>query len=321
MYNIQDSVIYPRVSIIVLNWNGLQDTIECLESLRKITYTNYEVIVVDNASSGDDVKVLREKFGDYIHIIQNDKNYGFAEGNNIGIRYALAHLTPDYVFLLNNDTVVAPDLLNELVRAAEDDTHTGIAGPKIYYYDINGRKDVIWAAGGKVTWWHPWVYDGIGCNDDDLPRYQSLRTVDWVSGAAMMIKSKVLVDMSLLNAGYFSGNEDVEYCLRARRNGLAVLYVPTAMVWHKVGMARPHPTHVTPRSPLLDHQPKKKTAKRKQGPRFSDLPPYYRLIRRNFPLTVYLYQLLLMAPILVVRRLLFALTNIRPGRSRRKPDL
>ena len=289
---------YPRVVIIILNWDGLENTIECLESLKKITYPNYKVIVVDNASSRDDVKVLGEKFGDYIHIIQNDKNYGFAEGNNIGIRHALAHLAPDYVFFLNNDTVVAPDVLDELVRAAKADPNVGIAGPKIYYYDISGRKDVIWAAGGKVTWWHPWVYDGIGCNDDDLPRYQALRTVDWVSGAAMMIKRQVLDELSLLNGDYFLGNEDVEYCLRAQKHGFKVMYVPDARVWHKVGKSR-----------------------QKQGPRFSDLPPYYRLIRRNFPLTVYLYQLLLMAPILVVRRLLFALTNIRPGRSRRKPDL
>ncbi len=285
----------PKVCIIILNWNGLADTVECLESLKKLTYPSYDIIVVDNASSGNDVEVLRGRYGDYIHIIQNDKNYGFAEGNNIGIRYALAHLAPDYVFLLNNDTLVAPDVLDELTKAAEDDPNTGIVGPKIYYYDINGRKDVIWSAGGKIRWWHPWVYDGIGCNDDDLPQYQVLRAVDWVSGAAMMVKRRVLDEISLLNGDYFLGNEDVEYCLKARKHGFRVIYVPSARLWHKVGKSR-----------------------QKHGPQLSDLPSYYRLVRRNFPLPVYIYQILL-APVLVARRLLFSLTTIRPGRSRRKP--
>jgi hypothetical protein len=287
----------PKVCVIILNWNGLKDSIECLESLKKITYTNYDIIVVDNASSGNDVEVLRGRYGDYIHIIQNDKNYGFAEGNNIGIRYALAHLPPDYVFLLNNDTVVAPDVLDELVKAAEDDPKIGIVGPKIYYYAINGRKDVIWSAGGKIRWWHPWIYNGIGHKDNDLPQYQRLRTVDWASGAAMMIKRTAIDKIGLLNSQYFFGTEDVEYCLKARKHGFRVTYVPAARVWHKAGKSR-----------------------LKQGPRFSDLPPYYRLIRRNFPFPIYIYQLLL-APILLARRLLFALTNIRPGRSWHKHDV
>jgi GT2 family glycosyltransferase len=294
----------PPVCIVILNWNGQRDTLECLESLQGLSYPNYSVIVVDNASQGDDVKVLRERFNDYVHLIENDANYGFAEGCNIGIRYALAHLAPDYVFLLNNDTVVAPNLLDELVRALEDDPLAAIAGPKTYYYDVNGRKDVIWAAGGKVTWWHPWVYDGIGCNDDDMPRYQTLGTVDWVSGAAMMIKRRIPDDLSLLNAGYFSGNEDVEYCLRARRHGLKVLYVPTARVWHKVGMARPHPTRVTRGSQPANSQNKEGTPRRKHGPRFSDLLPYYRLIRRNFSTPIYVYHLMLL-PGMVLHRAAF----------------
>jgi len=183
----------------------------------------------------------------------------FAEGCNIGIRYALAHMEPEYVLLLNNDTVVAPDFLDELVSVAEADPRIGILGPKIYYYDFHGRKDVIWAAGGKVRWWHPWVYDGIGTNERDAPRYNRLGSVDWVSGSAMMIKRGTVETLSYLDPRYFFGNEDVEYCIRARKRGLKVVYVPTARVWHKVGKSR-----------------------KKRGPRFSDLPPYYRLLRRNW---------------------------------------
>src|SRR3989338_5442408 len=124
----------PRVSVIILNWNGLDDTIECLESLKKITYPNYEVILVDNASSGDDVAQLRKKFGKYIKIIQNDKNYGFAEGNNIAIRKVMKENKSKYVLLLNNDTVVDAKFLDELVKTGESDPKVGIVGPIIYNY-------------------------------------------------------------------------------------------------------------------------------------------------------------------------------------------
>lgn len=259
----------PKVSVIVLNWNGLADTQECLRSLQKVTYPGYEVIVVDNASSGDDARLLMEEFGDSVQILRNDKNYGFAGGNNIGIQYALDHSSPDYILLLNNDTVAAADFLDEMVRAAETDPEAGILGPKIYYYDFNGRKDVIWTAGGKIRWWHTWVYDGIGHNDDDLPRYQRLATVDWISGAAMMVKRQVLDQISLLNTDYFFGSEDVEYSLKARAHGFKAVYVPTARIWHKVGRSRS-----------------------KHGPSFADFPDYFRLLRRNFSPPVYVYHLL-----------------------------
>ena len=266
------------VCVVILNWNGLTDTIECLKSVLKVTYPSHEVILVDNASSGDDVHQLANEFGNSVRIIRNDRNYGFAEGNNIGIRYALEHSPPDYFLLLNNDTVVAPDFLDQMIRVAESDPQIGILGPKIYYYDFDGRKDVIWTAGGKIRWWHPWFYHAIGQGDDDLPKYQRPKTVRWISGAAIMIKRHVLEQTSLLNADYFLGGEDVEYCLKARAYGFKSIYVPTARIWHKVGGSR------------LKH-----------GPRFADLPDYFRLLRRNFPKPTCAYHLLI-SPLLVSHR-------------------
>ena len=101
-YHFGEKVPYPKVSIIILNWNGVEDTIECLESLKKIDYPSYEVIVVDNGSEGDDVQVLRDKFDDYICLIENGKNYGFGGGANIGMRYALNSSNPDYLMLLSH---------------------------------------------------------------------------------------------------------------------------------------------------------------------------------------------------------------------------
>jgi len=260
----------PKVSIIILNWNGLEDTIECLESLKKITYPNYEVIVVDNGSEGNDAQVLREKFGDYIHLIQNDRNYGFAEGNNIGMRYAI-NSGAQYMLLLNNDTVVDTDFLTELVKNAEVDAMIGIVGPKIYYYDFEGKNDIIWSAGGKIHWWRLQVYHHIGLNDNDLPKYQNTISVDWVTGAAMMIKSSTIEQLSFLNSGYFFGMEDVEYCIKARKRDYGVVYVPSARIWHKVSAS----------------------AKR-YNPTLADPSPYYHLVRQNFSRPVYVYQLLLL---------------------------
>lgn len=269
---------HPKVIIIILNWNGLEDTIECLESLKKITYPNYEVIVVDNGSEGNDAQVLKERFGDYIQLIQNDKNYGFAEGNNIGIRYALANSFPEYFLLLNNDTVVAHDFLTELVKTAESDGEIGIVGPKIYYYDFGGRKDVIWSAGGKIGLLRPHVSYLIGYNDDDLPKYQAITSVDWIIGAAMLFKSCMIEKLSLLNSEYFFGFEDIEYSIKARKHGFKVVYVPTARIWHKVGASR-----------------------KKCDPNFANPSPYYRFIKENFSVFVYIYQLLLLLIIILPR--------------------
>jgi len=266
---------HPKVSIIILNWNGLEDTVECLESLRKITYPNYDVVIVDNGSEGEDVRILREKFGDYIHIIENDRNYGFAEGNNIGIRHTLRNSKSTYLLLLNNDMIVAPDFLTELVEVSESDAEIGIVGPKIYYYDFDGRNDVIWYAGGKIQWWRQWVYRHIGENDDDLPQYQTITSVDWITGAAMMLKRCIIEELSLLNPRYFFGNEDVEYCLKARKHGFKTIYVPSAKVWHKIGVSR-----------------------KKYDPSLADLSPYYQFIKQNFSVLVYVYHWLLL-PVLL----------------------
>jgi GT2 family glycosyltransferase len=164
---------YPKVSIIILNWNGLEDTSECLESLKKVTYANYETIVVDNGSDGDDVKILREKFGDYIHVINNDNNYGFAEGNNIGMRYVLSRGT-DYVLLLNNDTTVAPEFLVEMIQVGESDEKIGVLGPMIYLYD---KPNVIWEAGGRINWWLGAIVVFGERQVVDVGQYESVRNL------------------------------------------------------------------------------------------------------------------------------------------------
>ncbi|MGP8012425.1 MAG: glycosyltransferase family 2 protein, partial [Halobacteriota archaeon] len=141
----------PKVAIVVLNWNGKRDTVECLASLNEIDYSNYEILLVDNGSTDGSQKYFRAQYPE-IELIENEMNLGFAEGNNVGIRHAM-NGRADYVLLLNNDTFVHPKFLSELVRVAEGGSRIGFVGPKIYYQEWRGQRDVIAFAGGCVNLW------------------------------------------------------------------------------------------------------------------------------------------------------------------------
>jgi GT2 family glycosyltransferase len=280
----EKTVNTPRVAIIILNWNGLEDTIECLESLKNVIYPNYKIIVVDNHSSSDDCQILRAKYHDYIHLIQNDRNYGFAKGTNIGMEYAVRNSKPDYFLLLNNDTVVAPDILDNLIQVAESEPEITILAPKIYFYNFNGQKNVIWSAGGKIrSWWHYPLWHVIGTGDNDKSRYGKLANVDWVTGTAMLIPCKLIEKLSILNEDYFFAFEDAEYCIRARKKGFRIVYVPTAKVWHKVS------------SSLKKHENLERYLI------ISELINYNYFVRNNFSVLVYLYQVSLLLFILISR--------------------
>jgi hypothetical protein len=222
-------VIYPKVSIILLNWNGLEDTTECLESLKRITYPNYEVIVVDNGSRGNDAEVLQEKFGNYVHLIKNDRNYGFSGGNNIGIRYVLNNSSPDYILLLNNDTVVDTNFLTEMVKVAERDSSIGMAGAKIYCYDNAKRLHCVWHS-INMRWGR---LSTVGFLTIDKGQYEKITEVDCVQASCCLAKRELVERIGLLDESYFLGWEDIDYCLRATRAGYKITYVPKAKIWHK----------------------------------------------------------------------------------------
>lgn len=274
MENVRSRASTPRVSIIILNWNGLEDTIECLESLRKITYPNYEIIIVDNASTGKDVVVLKERYGDYIHIIANDKNYGFAEGNNIGIRYALAKQS-DYVFMLNNDTIVDADFLAELVRVAEEDDKAGILGGKIYYYASPNRFQSV---GGRIYWWLGYIEDISG--QDDVGQFERVAERDYVYATAMLIKRQVIEKVGLLDSSLFFGMEDYDYCARAPKAGFKVLYVPGAKVWHKQGASR---------KKLPDHPETWRLINKEKGVLSYKPRPVFHLFRKHGPRYLFIF--------------------------------
>lgn len=219
----------PRVAVVVLNWNGLADTLECLESLARLDYPAYEVVVVDNGSTDGSPAAIRERFPE-VTLIETGENLGYAGGNNAGLRYAWQQEV-DYVLLLNNDTEVASASLRLLVEAAEVDPRIGIAGPTIYYHD---RPDVVWSAGGAIDWRRgtTWM---VGLDERDTGQFGvGPRQVDFVTGCALLVKRPVLEQVGLLDERFFLYYEEVEWCVRARRAGFEIVHVPQAHVWHKI---------------------------------------------------------------------------------------
>jgi hypothetical protein len=222
----------PRVAIIVLNWNGLNDTLDCLGSLSQLDYQDYRVVVVDNGSVDGSVPVIRERFPE-VTLIENGENLGYVGGNNVGWRYAMAQ-GADYALLLNNDTVVDPAFLRILVDAAEAEPTVGIAGPTIYYHE---RPDVIWSAGGAIDWQRGST-QMVGLDKRDEGQFgQVPRTVDFVTGCAMLVRRAMPEQVGLLDERFFAYYEEAEWCVRASRAGFKIVHVPLAHIWHKISPA------------------------------------------------------------------------------------
>lgn len=263
-----------KVAIIILNWNGWEDTIECLESIYQIAYPLYDIILVDNGSKDNSIQKIKDyaegkikvesQFFDYspdnkplylkeftkneldasvsikktidslapsknLIIIKNDNNYGFAEGNNIGIRFALNNLNPDYILLLNNDTVVDPYFLKELITVAESDSLIGILGPTVYEYK---SPQVIQSAGAKIYWNKGEV---INLTPNENKYSDEPENVDSVIGCALLAKSELFHKIGYLNKDYFAYLEETEWCVRVSKASYKIVYVPKGKIWHKGG--------------------------------------------------------------------------------------
>ncbi len=219
----------PKVFIIIINFNSRLDTQEVLESLEKVNYPNFEVVVVDNASQ-EKFSLADLNLDLKIKLIQNPKNIGFSGGNNLGIKYALAN-GADYVLLLNNDTIVSSDFLTELVKAAEDSQKFGIVGPKIYFYD---QKDKLWFAGGKINWFYNKA-EMRGYNQIDQGQYDQplIQKTEYVTGCCMLAKKEIIQKIGLMPEEYFLYYEDTDWSLAVQKAGYQCVFAPLAKIWHK----------------------------------------------------------------------------------------
>lgn len=223
----------PRVTIIVLNWNGVADTRECLTSLAQVSYDNFGVLVVDNGSSDGSEQILKEAWPG-IPILQTGANLGYAGGNNAGIREALRDF-PDYVLLLNNDTVVAPDFLDALVEAAEANPAGGFFGPAILSFDDEPR---VLALGGANWDQDRCAFRNLGKNRP--LQNQPLKTVlpvDYPTGCSLLVRRSVLDKIGLMDERYFLTFEESDWCFRGREAGFLSFAVPAARVQHKVSVS------------------------------------------------------------------------------------
>lgn len=285
---------WPKVGIIILNWNGWKDTIECLESVFRNNYPNYQVIVIDNGSTDGSIEKIKawaegkqevltpevthplyhlshppvKKPIPYIYytreeaerggnlkleeeitkewqgyrkennkelsptsiypliFIQTGENLGFAGGNNVGIRYTVKKNEYDYILLLNNDTVVELNFLNELVEYYDD--LTGICAPVIFkYYKLSE----MWSSGGKFN-----IFTGSYTNITTKIK-EKQRETNFITGCCWLIKQELFRKIGLLDNTYFLYSEDVDFCYRLRQSGYKLKIVPSSSIFHKISKA------------------------------------------------------------------------------------
>ena len=219
----------PAIAVIVLTWNGRDLTLDCLDSLARVATPGVRVIVVDNASADGTAEAIRARFGADVTVLSNPSNLGYAAGNNAGIERALND-GADLILLLNNDTVVDPAFIDELVRGLAAAPGAGIVGPKTYYAS---PPDRIWFAGGEVSLWRGTARH-IGIRQTDRGQYDTPRDVDYVSGCALLARREVFDRIGMLDTAYRAYFEDTDFCMRAARAGFRIRYVPAAKVWHRI---------------------------------------------------------------------------------------
>ncbi len=218
----------PRVLVVVLCYNGIADTVACLESLQRQTYRAADVLIVDNASQDATPAIVRDRFP-HVHVIETGANLGYAAGNNVGLRHALDH-GYDYVLLLNNDTIADSRLISALVETAEADSRIGVVGPKILYHD---RPDVIWSAGGTIDW-RRGTSAMRGLDSRDQGQFDAATDVDFVTGCALMIKRAAIQAAGLIDERFGMYYEETEWCVRIARAGWRIVYAPAGRLWHRI---------------------------------------------------------------------------------------
>lgn len=229
----------PKVAIIILNWNGVDDTLALLKNLEAVTYDNFSVVIVDNASSDDSLGQIakfmegrRSQKQSYpISLLPLSKNFGFAQGNNKGVAQA-SREKPDYYLLLNNDTIVAPDFLIMLVEAADSNPQLAAVGPTIYFAEKNGQKrQELWYAGAWLNF-----YAGGAHHRTKLPGSKEVVVpTEFITGCCLLVKRSALAALQqLFDPAFFAYSEDVDLSIRLARAGYSLGYVPQSVIWHKL---------------------------------------------------------------------------------------
>lgn len=218
------------VYIILVNYNGAEDTIECVRSIKMSEMMDYHIVVVDNASTDDSIHRLVTIYDNdkKVTILESDKNLGFSGGNNLGIRLALEHQA-DAVLLLNNDTVVDKEFLNQLVMFDKKNKGPVFLTGKIMYYMEPSK---VWYAGGGYSWYKGTTYHYMHNQQETLN--DQVQKVQFACGCLTYINKAALDKVGLMPEEYFLYSEDLAYSLEARNNEIPIFYIPTCKIYHKV---------------------------------------------------------------------------------------
>lgn len=216
---------FPLVSIITINYDHPEVTCQMLDSLRKITYPDIEIIVIDNASPNDDPAIITKSFPE-VRFFRSEKNLGFAGGNNLGIRMAKG----EYVLLLNNDTEVDPGFLEPLVRKMQSDPLIGAVSPKIKFYFF---PDTFQYTGFSGI--NPYTIrgHGRGFGVKDSGQFEEDYLTEFVHGAAMMVPMTVIRKVGLMAESFFLYYEELDWGYRIKQAGYKLWFVHDSLVYHK----------------------------------------------------------------------------------------
>ena len=214
-----------KVGIVIVNYNGRNYQNDCIQSIYDMQYKDAEIIVVDSGSKDDSIKLLKDSYPN-VHVLEQSENVGVAKGNNIGIEYSLK-LGTKYTLLMNNDVVLDSCLLDKLIEKTEGKY---VTVPKIYYYEPD---DLLWFAGGDFDFRKGTVFH-YGMKEKDNGQYDEDKFIKYSPTCCMLIPNHVFDSVGMMDEKYFMYYDDCDFCLRLMDKGIKLLYVPHAIMWHKV---------------------------------------------------------------------------------------
>ena len=239
----------PKIGILLVNWNGKEDTLRSLSSLKQIKAPEFEVVIIDNGSTDGSQEAIRQEFPGYT-LIETGENRGFAGGNNVGIAYGMERDFTHFL-LLNNDTIVDPEILESFLKEFELHPEAGILGGKIYLMGDPKRLDHLgWIWNAKRL-----AFDFVGYRALDGEKWEQSLGLDYACGACLMIRREVFETIGVFDPRFFLFWEEADLCFRAKRAGFAVRTCPSAKLWHKVSASftggKPHAAYFVWRNRLL----------------------------------------------------------------------
>ena len=212
-----------KIAVILVNYNGVSDTIECIQSLYNSSIF-VQIVVVDNASKNNELSLITKKFP-AVKTIQLEANIGFAGGNNVGIKWALEN-GYEYISLLNNDTIIDKDLFKNLLECADEKT---VAAPYMYYHS---HPNELWYGGGYINRWTGNAKHIFKKSIDN-----SIFECSFVTGCCFIAHRLIWKSIGLLDESYFMYHEDTDFCIRLKKHNCKIKINPTAKIWHKVGQS------------------------------------------------------------------------------------